>query len=173
MAAETGTARARAGGIVAVLLALVALCAAGAADVPQDLEPEPLLGATDAPPSVDPEALRVLAARVSRSGGADGPTAVVTAADGAAPLPGPEWNDPDTVNWADAPQVDRDVTRERIADRRMDRGPLPGSRLLERLRSELRVAVTAERTVADPATLAATPADATAWPEPKIGRAHV
>jgi hypothetical protein len=69
---------------------------------------------------------------------------------GAAPLPGAEWTDPDSVNWADAPDQPNASTelsrlRGRIADRLSGQSPVRdggvgNGRLLDRLRSERRAA---------------------------------
>lgn len=138
MAAETGAAGARVGSIVAVLLALVALVAGTAADARRAPDPEPLLAQVGAQAAVaDPDALRMLAARV---------------------------NDPDTaIEVPDAARKDRDAVRDRLADRRVDRGSQPAGRLLERLRSELRVADRGAETAGPPLDESS---DSTAWPDP-------
>ena len=70
----------------------------------------------------------------------------------AAPLPGDEWTDPDSVNWATAPDrlpgaTDVGRLRERFVDRLNGQppsreGPLGNGRLIERLRNERRAART-------------------------------
>ncbi len=144
MAAEAGAAEARAGGIVAVLVAVAATGALGAAGGPQPGRippPEPLLAQVAAPPEADHAGLRALASRVRQAGGAiDEP-----GAGRAPPLPGTEWIDPDSVNWAEVPESERGPLRERLLERRGDRGPVPGGRLLERLRGELRAAAKPHR----------------------------
>ena len=167
MAAQAGAATARVGGIVAALLALAALGAGGTAPPSPEPVAEPMLSLADARGEGDLVALRAFGARVQRdtairdSGDAD-PAAV--------PLPGPEWNDPDSVNWADVPETDRVPLRGRILERRSERAASPGGRLLDRLRGEPRPAAADQRHGGD-ATRAATPsAPHTGWPDATILR---
>lgn len=93
----------------------------------------------------------------------------------AAPLPGAEWTDPDSVNWADAsgresPATDGGRLRERIVDRLNGQppsreGPLGNGRLLDRLRSERRGGRTKDDAAAV-APLEDRAADARQWPRP-------
>ena len=133
MAAEAGAGTARVGAIVAALLALAALGAGGTEQPAREPVAEPMLTVADARADGDPAALQALAERARRDDG-------TMAESSAAPLPGPEWNDPDSVNWADVPEADHARLRERALERRGDRGPLPGGRLLERIRGDLRPA---------------------------------
>jgi hypothetical protein len=113
----------------------------------------------DAAPPPASEPLKALVARMHQRQPADQqpPTpqavaarqrAVASQPAAAAPLPGAEWTDPDSVNWADAPDrqspaADGGRLRERIVDRLNGQpptreGPLGNGRLLERLRNERR-----------------------------------
>ncbi|MFM7108013.1 MAG: hypothetical protein ACKOZU_05360, partial [Planctomycetaceae bacterium] len=158
MADETGGTTARAGGIVAAVLAVAALGAGGGAP-PRDPVAEPMLSVADARRDGDPEAMRALVSRPKRDP-VVGPT---SAMDGAvAPLPGAGWQDPDSVNWADIPNADRSPLRERLMERRAERGPLPGGRLLDRLRDSRDEG----RRAGDDPPAAATTAASTGWPAP-------
>lgn len=137
MAAEAGAATARVGAIIAALLALAALGAGGTTQPAREAIAEPMLSDADARSDGDPAALQALADRARRDGASSGATAAESAP---APLPGPEWNDPDSVNWADVPEADHARLRERVLERRGERGPPPGGRLLERIRGEPRAA---------------------------------
>jgi hypothetical protein len=170
MAAAAGGPTARVGGIVAAVLCCAALGGAAAPQSDRDPAPEPFLAGTDGPPSTDPEALRALAARVQRPAEATAiPGAEVPAT--APPLPGPTWNDPDSVNWANVPEGDRAPVRERILERRG--GPRPGGRLLDRLRGELRSASVGGRPVGDVITPAEPPPSSTGWPDAVTLRDHL
>jgi len=162
MAAEAGAAKARVGSLVAAWVAVAALGLARAADVGPGSPPEPLLAEAAAPLPADPSALRALASRVRQAGG----TIEEPVAETAPPLPGSEWNDPDSVNWADVPEAERGPLRERLMERRGDRGAPPAGRLLERLRSELRSAAGGNRDgeAARPDGAAETPS--ARWPDP-------
>jgi len=112
----------------------------------------------EAAPPPPSEPLKALVARVQRQRPAGTPSQPSVAPRapspaepaGAAPLPGAEWTDPDSVNWADAPgrqhaspEVGR--LRDRIADRLSGQPPtrdaaVGNGRLLERLRGERRAA---------------------------------
>jgi hypothetical protein len=99
----------------------------------------------------------------------------------AAPLPGPAWNDPDSVNWVDAtPAADRPVEiaspriMTRMADRRGDaratsdpaRRP-PGGPLADRIRSRLRGQGRLARALGTPGSLPDGSAAVTdGWPTP-------
>lgn len=114
-------------------------------------------GDTAPPPASEP--LKALVARMHQRQPADQQQAPPRAAAGrqptatpqpaaAAPLPGAEWTDPDSVNWADAPgrqppPAEGARLRERFVDRLNGQpphreGPLGNGRLLERLRNERR-----------------------------------
>ncbi|MFM9057932.1 MAG: hypothetical protein ACKOSQ_02200 [Planctomycetaceae bacterium] len=164
MAAEAGAATARVGAIVAALVALAAVGAGGATQPAGEPAPEPMLARVPAPAEADPAALEALAARVRHAGP---PGNAGRGTDEApAPLPGPEWTDPDSVNWADVPEAERGPVRERLLDRRGDRGPPPGGRLLERLRGELRAAALGGRAVGDVVTPGETRRATARWPDP-------
>jgi hypothetical protein len=134
------------------------------------------------PPS---EPLKALVARVQRQRPAAErpPQAVAPAAStppvpaGAAPLPGAEWTDPDSVNWADAPDQPAGSSevgrlRDRIADRLSGQPPsrdggIGNGRLIERLRTERRAAREDDAAQATAADSAEQPAAATrGWPHP-------
>lgn len=124
--------------------------------LPADVKPVPELPAPPAlveaatPAEVTrPESMRALVARVQPE-----PTAR-PASDGAAPLPGEEWSDPDGVNWSDPPAAgearearDRAAAEQRSGGRLLSRiierraeatGSAPvGPRLFERLRNDRR-----------------------------------
>lgn len=169
MAAAAGASQARYGRVVVVFAALVAGGAAGPLRLPP---PEPLLASAEKSPDTttpasdtDPAGLRLLAARVRQAGGPIAAPTPVASTDSTAPLPGPGWTDPDSVNWADVPESERGPLRDRLQGLRGERGPLPGERLLERLRGELRAAGSGGRPHAD-ALAPGSPPSAPAWPDP-------
>lgn len=168
MAAAAGASQARYGRVVVVCAALVAGGAAGPLRLPPP-EPLPASAETSSPatpaPDTDPSGMRLLAARVRQAGGPIAAPAPVATTDSTAPLPGPSWTDPDSVNWADVPEAERGPLRERLQALRGDRGPLPGERLLERLRGELRAAGSGGRAGAD-VSAPGSPPSAPAWPDP-------
>lgn len=97
----------------------------------------------------------------------------------AAPLPGPEWTDPDSVNWADTPDrgppaAESGRLRERIAERLTGQppareGPLGNGRLIERLRGDRRGPrhqSDGTETLDASAALADSPTGAGRWPRP-------
>ena len=147
MAAEAGGPTARVGGIVAAVLACAAFGIAAAPQTVRDPAPEPLLAQPDGAPQADPGSLRALALRVQRPANPNATPIADAPVTAAPPLPGPAWNDPDSVNWADVPEGDRGPVRDRLLERRG--GPRPGGRLLERLRGELRSAAVGGRPVGD------------------------
>lgn len=148
---------------MAAWIAVVAVGAAGGAGRPDGGRigpPEPLLARDAVPLEADRSAYRALVSRVRQAGG----TAEDTP-EPAPPLPGSEWNDPDSVNWAEVPESERGALRERLLERRGDRGPLPGGRLLERLRNELRSPADAGREDATPRRDEVESSSA-GWPDP-------
>ncbi len=150
----------------APLTPAIAAASAPAQPVVPDLPAEPVAadpgyvtveGEAAPPPASEP--LKALVARMHRRQPADQQPATPQAAAGrqqdvaaqpaaAAPLPGAEWTDPDSVNWADAPDrqpsaADGGRLRDRLVDRLNGQpshreGPLGNGRLLERLWSERR-----------------------------------
>jgi len=143
-----------------------AVAAAAAPAVLADLPAEPSAADPgyvkvegDAAPPPASEPLKALVARMHARPPADPqPTpppatggrheAVAPQPAAAAPLPGAEWTDPDSVNWADvpgrqSPSGDGGRLRDRIVDRLSGQPPsregqLGNGRLLERLRSDRR-----------------------------------
>jgi hypothetical protein len=150
------------------------------ASLPADVKPVPEL---PAPPAIveaaapaevtRPESMRALVARVQPE------PAERPASDGAAPLPGAEWTDPDGVNWSDPPAAgeagDRAPAEQRSGGRLLGRimerraeatGSAPaGPRLFERLRNERRGrgSHAAEESTAD---ADARDGGGTRWPNP-------
>jgi hypothetical protein len=138
----------------------------------------------DAAPLPASGPLKALVARVQQRKPADHQPAAATVGPqpaaspqpaAAAPLPGAEWTDPDSVNWADAsgresPATDGGRLRERIVDRLNGQppsreAPLGNGRLLERLRSERRGGRNKDDATAA-APLDDRAADARHWPRP-------